>query len=126
MLAGVIFDFDGVIVDSHPVHMRAWKDFFRSVGKDIGDDEITFILEGAKREEILRHFIGELTQQQIRDYGAEKDKLFQARASKLKLVHGFAEFLVQLESARIPAAVASSGSRPRVESTLERFGLSGR
>lgn len=125
MLGGVIFDFDGVIVDSHPVHMQAWKDFFRSVGKDIGDDELAFILEGAKREEILRHFIGEITQQQIRDHGAEKEKLFQAQASELKLVRGFAEFLAQLETAGIPAAVASSGSRSRVENTLERFALSG-
>jgi beta-phosphoglucomutase len=126
MLAGVIFDFDGVIVDSHPVHMQAWKDFFRSAGKDIDDDELAFILEGAKREEILRHFIGGITQQQIRDYGAEKEKLFQTRASKLKLVRGLAAFLTQLEVTGIPAAVASSGSRLRVESTLERFALSSR
>ncbi len=26
MLGGVIFDFDGVIVDSHPAHMQAWKE----------------------------------------------------------------------------------------------------
>jgi HAD superfamily hydrolase (TIGR01509 family) len=123
MLAGVIFDFDGVIVDSHPVHMQAWKEFFRSVGKDIGDDELAFILEGAKREEILRHFLGEITQQQIRDYGAEKEKLFQAQASELKLVRGFVEFLAQLEAAEIPAAVASSGGRMRVEGTLEQFAL---
>ena len=25
MLKSVVFDLDGVIVDSHPAHMRAWK-----------------------------------------------------------------------------------------------------
>ena len=29
MLGGVIFDFDGVIVDTHPAHMDAWKAFLR-------------------------------------------------------------------------------------------------
>lgn len=123
MLAGVIFDFDGVIADSHPVHLRAWKALFRSLGKDVCDDELAFVLEGAKREEILRHFLGDITQQQIKAFGAEKEKLFQARAGELKLVCGFAEFLTQIEAAGITAAVATSGSRPRVESTLEQFAL---
>ena len=77
MLAGVIFDFDGVIVDNHAVHLQAWKAFFQSVGKQVDDETLSFVLEGTKREEILRHFLGDLTQEEINVYGAEKDKLFQ-------------------------------------------------
>jgi beta-phosphoglucomutase len=119
MLGGVIFDFDGVIVDSHPVHMQAWKAFLLAKGKAFSDAELSFIREGAKREEILRHFLGELTPDQIVGYGAEKDKLFQARAGDLKLIPGFTEFLLQLDSAALPTAVATSGSRTRVEQALE-------
>ena len=102
MLAGVIFDFDGVIVDSHPAHMQAWKALLLSKGKKIDDAALSFVREGAKREEILRHFLGELTPEQIASYGAEKDKLFQAHASELKLVRGFAEFLLQVDAAGLP------------------------
>ena len=80
MLGGVIFDFDGVIVDSHAAHMKAWKAFLLTKGKAFSDAELSFVREGAKREEILRHFLGELTPEQIASYGAEKDKLFQASA----------------------------------------------
>jgi beta-phosphoglucomutase len=121
MIGGIIFDFDGVIVDSHPVHTQAWKTFLSSRGKVVGDAELSFVREGAKREEILRHFLGELTPEQIASYGAEKDKLFQANAGELKLVRGFVEFLLQLDSATLPSAVASSGSRARVEQALEAF-----
>lgn len=123
MLAGVIFDFDGVIVDSHPAHLEAWKAFFRSVGKEVPDEELAFVLEGAKREEILRHFLGELTPEQASLYGAEKQRLFRARASELKLVRGVDEFLTQVEAAGLPVAIATSGSRPRVEDALELFAL---
>jgi HAD superfamily hydrolase (TIGR01509 family) len=126
MIGGVIFDFDGVIVDSHPAHMQAWKMFLRSRGKIVSDAELSFVQEGAKREEILEHFLGELTPEQIASYGAEKDKLFQARASELKLVRGFAEFLLQLDAAAIPSAVASSGSRARVEQALKTFNIRSR
>jgi HAD superfamily hydrolase (TIGR01509 family) len=123
MFGGVIFDFDGVIVDSHPAHMRAWKAFLLTKGKATSDAELSFVQEGAKRKEILRHFLGELTEQQIASYGTEKDKLFQARASDLKLVRGFAEFLLQLDAVALPSAVATSGSRRRVEQALQAFNI---
>jgi HAD superfamily hydrolase (TIGR01509 family) len=123
MLAGMIFDFDGVLVDSHPVHIQAWKALFGAMGKALGDEEISFVVEGAKREEILRRFLGDLTAEQIKLYGAEKERLYQARASELKLVRGVTEFLGRVEEAGVPIAVATSGSRNRVERTLEMFGL---
>jgi beta-phosphoglucomutase len=126
MLGGVIFDFDGVIVNSHPVHMQAWKAFLFSKGKKITDADLSFVREGAKREEILRHFLGELTPEQITSYGAEKDKLFQVRSNEVKLVAGFADFLAGMDSAGMPCAVATSGSRRRVEQGLQAFNLHNR
>jgi HAD superfamily hydrolase (TIGR01509 family) len=126
MLAGVIFDFDGVIVDSHPAHLQAWKAFLLSKGKNASDAELSLVREGAKREEILRYFLGDLTQEQITLYGFEKDRLFQARARELKLVPGLSEFLAQVDGAGLPSAVATSGSRSRVERALEEFNLRGR
>ena len=114
MLGGVIFDFDGVIADSHPAHMQAWKAFLHSKGKAVSDAELSFVREGAKREEILRHFLGELTPKQVTSYGAEKERLFQTFACELKLVAGFAGFLMQLYAIGLPSAVATSGSRRRV------------
>jgi beta-phosphoglucomutase len=126
MLAGVIFDFDGVIVDSHPAHLQAWKAFLLAKDKAVSDAELSFVQEGAKREEILRHFLGDIAPAQIKLYGNEKDRLFQARASELKLVRGFLEFLAQIEAASVPSAVATSGSRRRVEQALETFNLRSR
>ena len=126
MIGGVIFDFDGVIADSHAAHMQAWKKFLYSKGKVVGDAELSFVREGAKREEILRHFLGELTPEQIARYGSEKDKLFQSHAGEVKLVPGLLEFLWQLEVATISTAVASSGSRARVEQALKAFNIHNR
>jgi len=126
MLAGIIFDFDGVIVDSHPVHIEAWKALFSAMGKAVGDEQLSFVTEGAKREEILRRFLGDLTPEQIKLYGEEKERLYQAHASELKLVRGVTGFLRQVDAAGVPSAVATSGSRNRVERTLKTFGLLGR
>lgn len=126
MLGGVIFDFDGVIADSHPVHMQTWKAFLHSKGKAVSDAELSFVREGARREEILRHFLGELTPEQVASYGAEKENLFQALGGELKLVPGLVDFLSQLEALALPSAVATSGSRMRIEHSLEIFNLRNR
>jgi HAD superfamily hydrolase (TIGR01509 family) len=126
MLGGVIFDFDGVIVDSHPLHMAAWKTILLSKNKHVNDADLSFVRQGAKREEILRHFLGELTPEQVGSYGAEKDKLFQAHAGELQLVCGFADFLDEMDSAGLPCGVATSGSRVRVEHALSAFNLRNR
>jgi beta-phosphoglucomutase len=41
----------------------------------------------------------------------------------LSLIPGFAEFLLQLDALGLPSAVATSGSRSRVEQTLESLNL---
>jgi beta-phosphoglucomutase len=126
MLQGVIFDLDGVIVDSHPAHKRAWKSFFASVGIDVADRELEVVLEGQKRKDILEHFLGELSDEEVARYGAAKDSLFRQHIGQVQTVRGFSEFAHQVEEAGIPIAVGSSASRNRTEYMLEQFRLSER
>src|ERR1017187_5188212 len=53
-LQAVIFDMDGFIIDSHPAHRRAWRKFLYSMGRNVTNHELDFILDGRKRAEILR------------------------------------------------------------------------
>jgi HAD superfamily hydrolase (TIGR01509 family) len=126
MLQAMIFDLDGVVVDSHPAHLCAWKTLFSSLGKHVPDHELEFVLEGQKREDILRRFLGELSQNQLEDYGARKEALFRDSARELKPVSGVLEFLQQAEAEGLPMALASSASRSRVEHTLEQLNLTER
>jgi beta-phosphoglucomutase len=123
MLRAIIFDLDGVIVDSHPVHKQAWKTLLLSLGKDVADHELSFVLEGQKREDILRHFLGDLTEEQVKYYGAKKEALFRDSGQEFKMIRGLPEFLDCLEAAAMPLALASSASRCRAGYTLERLDL---
>lgn len=126
MLAGVIFDMDGVVVDSHPAHMRAWTRFFESVGREISERDLEFVLDGHRREDILRHYLGDLSADQMKTFGQRKDTLYREEARELKTISGLEEFMASLDGAGIPMAVGSSAARPRVEHTLEKLGLAQR
>jgi HAD superfamily hydrolase (TIGR01509 family) len=123
MLRGVIFDLDGVVVDSHPAHKRAWKMLLADLNKTVTEAEIEFVVEGHKRSEILRHFLGDLTDEQIAYYGEMKERFFKHADLEPKTIRGFDEFFRQTEEAKIACAVASSAGRARVESTLLRLNL---
>jgi len=126
MHIALIFDLDGVLFDSHPVHRMAWRELLREAGKEVSEAELNFILEGATRDEILRHFLGPLSPEQAACYAAQKDAIFQQKEDRVRTVAGLTEFLDLAESASIPMAVASSGSKSRVERMLVKHGLSRR
>jgi HAD superfamily hydrolase (TIGR01509 family) len=119
----VIFDLDGVIVDSHPAHKHAWKALLRSFGIEVPDTELAFVLEGQTREDILRHFLGDLTPGQVQRYGARKDAILKESSLELNTINGLPEFIAQVEAAGLAIALGSSASRRRVKDTLERLDL---
>lgn len=123
MLSGVVFDFDGVIVDSHPAHMRAWRKFLDSVGQQVSEKELEFVLDGRKRDDILRHFLGELCEEQVLVYGQRKEQIFRSEAQNVRPMDGLRDFLDELDDASVASGLASSGSRSRVDFFLERLKL---
>ena len=123
MLRGAVFDFDGVIVDSHPVHKRAWKRLLESLGRTASEEELQFVLDGRKREEILRHFLGDLTPDLAIEYGHRKEQFFRTEAAEVQMIDGLTEFLKDLCASCMTLAVASSGSAMRVNFLLNRLDL---
>jgi beta-phosphoglucomutase len=123
MFSGVVFDLDGVIVDSHPLHKRAWRAFLADLGKDVSESDLDFILEGCRRREILIHFLGELSESEIEEYGRRKDEFVRQASADLKAVTGSVEFIQSLKLARVRMAVATSASRQRAQWTLWQLGV---
>lgn len=123
-IRGVVFDMDGVIVNSHPAHRAAWKKFLQSLGRSAIDSEIDFILDGRKREEILRHFLGEdLSPEDIYDYGIRKDRVLRELDAPLDPIDGAIEFLIELRRTGLAIGLATSAARGRAEATLSELGI---
>ena len=123
MLKGIIFDLDGVIVDSHPAHKKAWRATLQSLGRNVSEQELEFVVEGHKREEILRHFMGELREEQVREYGRLKDEFFSEVAHEVTAIPGAVEFIEKVSSEGLVLAIGTSAARKRAEETLNAFQL---
>jgi len=119
----LIFDLDGVIVDSMPVHELAWRRYLESLGFDGGD--IPSRMHGHRNDEIVRDFLGEaLDYDTVLAHGAAKERVFRdmlRERLRESLVAGIEEWLDRVEGG--PIALATNAERANIDFTLDGAGL---
>ena len=122
-LHGVIFDMDGVLIDSHAVHRKAWRSFIHTLGRAVPESELDFILDGRKRGDILRHFVGDCPNSELEELGRRKDCIFRQMRHQVRPLPGAVRMVRELHGSGIAVALATSASSSRARSTLIELGL---
>jgi beta-phosphoglucomutase-like phosphatase (HAD superfamily) len=93
------------------------------LNREVSEHELDYILDGRKRADILRHFLGPLSDVQLEGFGRRKDAFFQRRVADIQPISGVTGFVVHLAGCGLSLAVATSAGRGRTLSMLERLGL---
>lgn len=124
MIKGVVFDLDGVIVDSPKIYFKVMKGFLKKHCLHITDLEvmklITFSLS-EELEQINRNYsLGISHEEFLRETLLESNRI--AR-TELGLVPGAKELLGNLKKKGFLLALASNNTRSTVDDSLKRFGL---
>jgi beta-phosphoglucomutase len=119
----VIFDMDGVIVDSNPYHQIALKKFCEQHGYQLSDEYLKAKIFGRTNADWLGElFQGKLTEEQIRDYEHEKEQLFRdIYAPQIKPLNGLIGFLYHLRDHQVPCAIATSAPKSNVDFVLDKI-----
>ncbi|MEK6782473.1 MAG: HAD family phosphatase [Bacteroidota bacterium] len=122
---GVIFDMDGVIVDSNPYHKIAIKQFCKKYGFDLTDQQLVKNIYGRTNKEWLTHLMGQLPEVQIQAYSEEKELAYrQLFKNTITPVKGLIPFLDQLDHHHIARAIGTSAPQSNVVFTLSKTNTS--
>ncbi|HVY39913.1 MAG TPA: HAD-IA family hydrolase [Polyangia bacterium] len=116
-LDGVIFDFDGVLVDSNDAHIRAWQRAFQRCGYNVEPDRI-FVEVGKGGDKLVADILGESAESKRGDAlrAANKEALFEIWAAEgLRVIPGGQELLAALRARGIRTALASSSNTQQIE-----------
>ncbi len=119
-----IFDMDGVIVDSNPLHRIAWEEYNRRHGIKT-TEEMHRRMYGKRNDRIVRDFFGEsLSEDEVFAHGAQKEALYRKMLGpglEAALVPGVRDFLQRHRG--IPIAMATNAEPANVDFVLGDAGL---
>jgi len=123
MIRAIIFDFDGVIVDSEPIHLQAWKEYFARERISIEESRLLGAVGLYDGEFIKAIFGNQISEERLRQIISGKFKIYHHLLSRdLRPFPGVVE-LVALLAGRFNLAIASSDWRDNIEMALSRLDI---
>jgi len=118
----LIFDCDGTLADTMPLHWRAWQEVTRRHGLEFTEERF-YALGGVPSRDILRTLSAE--QNRPLDplaVSREKEAAYMLFLSKVREVEPVAK-IVRENAGKLPMAVASGGNQAHIVEVLEHLGL---
>lgn len=125
-IGAFLFDMDGVIIDSEPIHSRVKMDTFRHFGLSFDERDLvrymgrtseaifSEVLAASGRRDLL---VSDLTEYKHQHY------LEVLKSGEIEPVRGAVELIRALHAAGIPLALATSSWSVVMETVLDRFGI---
>ncbi len=125
---GFLFDWDGVVIDSHNQHEESWDLLSAEIGQPLpeGFMKKTF---GMRNQNIFPMWLPHLATDAaaITALGNRKEELYREilRRDGIEALPGVKAFLQAARQAGIPASVGSSTPRQNIDTVIEMAGLQG-
>lgn len=125
--AGALFDWDGVIIDSHAAHAASWEAMARELGQPLPPDFMSHTF-GMRNDRIIPGFTTWARAdepEKIAALGGRKEALYREilRREGIEPLPGVRRLLETLAEAGIPCCVGSSTPRENILTVMELTGL---
>ena len=120
----VIFDLDGVIIDTGPFHKQSWYDLAQREGFEMSD-EFFYSTFGMQNYLIIPRLAGrQLPQDEITRMSNWKEKRYRDLiAGKLRLLPGVKELIESLKKSRFGLAIGSSAPQANLDFMFKHLPL---
>lgn len=125
MRLAILFDMDGVIVDSNPYHKLAFQAFLKQHNIALTDEELKTKVFGRPNKEIMSYiFKDDATQEQSEIWANEKEALFRDMyKADIQAVKGLIPFLQMLKGMKVATAVGTSAPVANLNFVLDALNI---
>lgn len=121
--AAVLWDLDGVIVDSAPLHYEAYRRVLEARGVALSEERFRGELLGLRNEAILHALLGSLTPEEARRLAARKEAVFRRLLrGHVQALPGALRLLRRASRAGLRQAIVSSTPRRNIVVILAELG----
>ena len=124
MARAILWDMDGVLVNSMEFHYQAYREVLAEFGRDLPREEYLTSLIGLRNYIILRRLLGDLPQEEIERLMSAKEEAFRRRVrGNVKPLPGAAELVQRAHEAELKQAIVSSTPCENIELVVDSLGL---
>ncbi len=112
---GVVFDMDGVLVDSAAPHLESWRQLAAEHGSEVTDAQFALTF-GRQNRDIIPILLGEQAVPRWRELADRKEELYRSLVSERPpIVEGAVELVRSLHQSGFRLAIGSSGPLVNIE-----------
>lgn len=124
MIKGAIFDMDGVVVDNHQFHFKAWMAFAEKYNFQLNAEIYRDKFNGKTNADLFKMIFGTVSEGKIKELADEKEGMYQKLyAEHMKAHTGLIDFLDYLKKQKIRIALGTSAPTQNVDFTLDALKL---
>ncbi|UJW85281.1 HAD family hydrolase [Devosia sp. SL43] len=125
--AALLFDIDGTLADTDPLHLRAFNQTFEPYGHHFDKPRFALELQGLANEAIARRFVPHLSPEEGMAVMRGKEELFRDLArTEIHAVPGLFALLDLADAAGLPMAAVTNAPRANAELILTGLGITHR
>ncbi|KAB8330007.1 HAD-IA family hydrolase [Scytonema tolypothrichoides VB-61278] len=120
MLAAILFDLDGTIANTDPIHYQAWREMLMGYDMDIDETFYKSRISGRTNPQIIEDLLPQLSPEEGAKFADKKEALFRQKAKTiLKPLSGFSELIVWTDTHQLKRALVTNAPRLNVQFVLE-------
>ncbi|HEV7344978.1 MAG TPA: HAD-IA family hydrolase [Devosia sp.] len=125
--AALLFDIDGTLVESDPLHLKAFNAIFGPLGHHFDHDRFALELQGKSNRVIGARFLPDETPERQHDIMMQKEAAFRDLAGEgLEPVAGLAALLDWADANAVPMVAVTNAPRPNADLLLAGAGVTDR
>ena len=123
-ICAVIFDLDGVLIDSGPAHRESWRALGGELGIEVSDQAVGAVFGRQNRDIVPILFCDDRTPQEVRRLGVRKEELYRDLVrGKVPISEGAVALVRYYHSGGYQLAVGSSTPRANIDLALGEMGI---
>jgi HAD superfamily hydrolase (TIGR01509 family) len=125
MLKAILFDLDGTLTNTDPVHFRVWQDLLAPYGYEVDHVFFQTRISGRLNVDIVQDLLPQMSASEGEDFSEHKEARFRdMAASVLQPIAGLSSMLDWIAQRQIKSAVVTNAPRANAEFMLKALGLS--
>jgi beta-phosphoglucomutase-like phosphatase (HAD superfamily) len=123
MLNAILFDLDGTLTNTDPLHFQTWQEALEAVDMTIDREFYDRHISGRVNPEIVKDILPQLPFEEGLAIADDKEKRFREMGAKLQRLPGLDKILAWTQHQQLKQAVVTNAPRKNAEFMLKALAL---